>query len=343
MRGYDVHIAPGLLNSAGAMIRKAAGGGAAAVITDSVVAALYARRLLASLENNGYRAALFEFPSGEGSKNTRTFTDAASFLASEGLTRSDVVVALGGGVVGDIAGFAAACYMRGIGLVQMPTTLLAAVDSSIGGKTGVNLPEGKNLLGAFHRPLSVICDTDLLNTLTEETYRDGCAEVVKYAMLADGGLLALLKEKRLADVIARCVAVKTAVVEKDEYERAENGERKKLNFGHTVGHAVERLSGYRVTHGNAVAAGMAVITRAAARAGICGGDCLQTLLLALRHFGLPENADYGAEELARACLSDKKRLPDAITLVLPLRVGECALKTIPLCELQPLIASGLTP
>ena len=338
---YDIIIASDILDKTGSIIRETVEGNTAAIITDSNVSALYERQLADSLSANGYRTESYVFPSGESSKNTETFISILNFLAKKKLSRTDVVVALGGGVTGDLAGFAAACYLRGIHFIQIPTTLLSAVDSSVGGKTAVNLASGKNLAGAFYQPDIVLCDIKLLSTLTSEVFRDGCAEVIKYGVIADRKFFESLKtpvENHLEEVITRCVEIKRDIVAEDEFD---NGVRMFLNFGHTAGHAIEKLSRYSVSHGHAVAAGMAIAARISLRLGICKADCLQDILQILRLYGLPENSIYSAQEIAKACLSDKKRGGDSITMILPVETGKCILRKIPVSELEMLIQSGL--
>jgi 3-dehydroquinate synthase len=231
--------------------------------------------------------------------------------------------------------------MRGIRFVQLPTTLLAAVDSSVGGKTAINLAAGKNLAGAFYQPDVVICDTTLLSTLSADVFRDGCAEVIKYGVIADSTLFNSLDtpiQIHLEDVIARCVEIKRDIVVKDEFE---SGLRKVLNFGHTIGHAIELLSEYSTSHGQAVAAGMAIITRAAVRMGLCEAQCLQDILQMLRRYGLMESTIYETERLVHACLSDKKRDGESLTMVFPMEIGKCCLKKIPVGELNRIIRFGL--
>jgi len=337
---YDVLIGTGILGEAGPAVRKISGGQTAAVITDDNVDALYGNRLVESLNKSGYRTVKFVFPHGEASKNTSTFLSLINFLAGEKLNRTDVVIALGGGVTGDIAGFAAASYMRGTGFIQIPTTLIAAVDSSVGGKTAVNLTAGKNLFGAFYQPDLVICDTSLLSTLPAEFFKDGCAEVIKCGIIADHELFKSLKtpvHKRLEDVISRCVEIKRDIVAEDEYE---HGIRKLLNFGHTIGHAVELLSDYNIPHGHAVAAGIAVEAGISYKAGICTEDRLRDILDMLRFYDLPEGTSFDAYEIAQACLIDKKRDGDDITIVLPAETGKCILKKIPVNELESMIRAG---
>ena len=339
--GYDVVIAPGLLREAGTRIRAACRGEKLCLVTDDRVAALYADTVEASARGAGFQTERFVFPQGEASKTPETWLRLSRFLAEKELGGTDAVVALGGGVTGDLAGFAAASYRRGIGFVQMPTTLLAAVDSSVGGKTAVDLPEGKNLLGAFYQPRLVLCDTDSFRTLERNTRRDGCAEIIKYAMLRGEPLLERLRDPANADgedVIARCVEIKSEIVERDERDR---GERKLLNFGHTVGHAVELMSGFSVTHGCAVAIGMAAVTRACAKRGLCSAETAETLLDLLRLYGLPTGTEVTAGELAKAMRSDKKRAGDTIDLILPKRVGHCEIVPTPIAELESFVEDGL--
>ena len=338
---YNVLVGKDLLDNAGAVIRKIAGGQAAAIVTDDIVAPLYGKRLSRTLEQNGYRTAHYVFPHGESSKNAEIFLQILNFLAEEKFSRTDIVAALGGGVTGDLAGFAAACYMRGIRFVQIPTTLLAAVDSSAGGKTAINLRAGKNLAGAFYQPDLVLCDVTTLSTLPPEVFRDGTAEVIKHGMIADRALFESLEtpiHTHLEEIIACNVKIKRDIIVKDEFEASP---RKLLNFGHTVGHAIEVLSEYRISHGKAVAAGMAAETRAAFRLGLCSEKCLRDLLDMLERYGLPVNTSYKAEELARICLSDKKRGGEFITMIFPLETGKCILKEIPVSELEDIIQTAL--
>ena len=344
---YDIHIGAGLLEEAGSVIRNTCGGQTAAVVTDDNVSRLYEICLADSLIKNGYRVVSFVFPHGESSKNTDTFISLVSFLAREKLNRSDIVIALGGGVTGDLAGFASSCYKRGICFVQIPTTLLAAVDSSVGGKTAVNISEGKNLLGSFYQPNLVLCDVSLLSTLSDNVFREGCAEVIKYGIIADSMLFKSLsatvlsatsENNQLEDVISKCVSVKREIVTKDEFD---TGERKILNFGHTVGHAIESLSNYNISHGYAVAAGIAIESRAALRMGLCKEDCLQNILNILKRYDLSLTANYKAKELAGVCLSDKKRDGESLSMIFPVEIGKCIIKEIPVKDLETVIKTGL--
>lgn len=338
---YGVAIGPGLLKDCGARLREALPPCHMAVVTDSIVGPLYLETVAESLSAAGYAVSTYTFPAGEESKNFETLSGILEFLASEHLTRTDCLIALGGGVVGDMVGFAAACYLRGIRYVQMPTTLLSAVDSSVGGKTAIDLRAGKNLAGAFLQPAAVLCDTDCLDTLPPAVFADGAAEAVKTGVLCDETLFALFEDGTLkadpAEVIARCVAYKAGVVERDEKEQ---GERKLLNLGHTVGHAIEKCSGYAIPHGHAVAAGLAVIARASEALGWAEEPLAERICACLRKNALPVSAEYPPEALAEAALADKKRAGGDITLVIPKRIGLCALKTMPVTELLPVIRAG---
>ncbi len=339
---YEVRIGRGLLARAGETLAALTPARAAAIIADDTVDGLYGEPVARSLENAGFRVARMRFSHGEAAKTLDTYGRGLRFLAENRLTRADTVVALGGGVTGDIAGFAAATYLRGVNVFQIPTTLLSMVDSSVGGKTGVDLPEGKNLVGAFHQPVGVLCDPDALDTLPAETFADGTAEALKYGVLCDEALFQTLEtgnfKDDIEDVIERCVRIKADVCAADEREA---GRRKTLNLGHTFGHAVELLSGYRTTHGFAVAVGMVYAARIAVSLGRCGEGDLLRLVAALKRNGLPMEAPYGAPALANAALADKKRAGDSLTFVLPNAVGRCELWPVPVERLPELAKRAL--
>ena len=341
-RPYEVTIGRGLLDTVG---RQAAGqwkGRSAAVVSDSTVAPLYLNRVKDSLERAGFRVHSFVFPAGEDQKNGGTYLKLLEFLAARRLTRADGLIALGGGVVGDLAGFAAATFLRGIGFLQLPTTLLAAVDSSVGGKTAIDLTNGKNLAGAFYQPQAVLCDLDTLDTLPAEVFADGCAEVIKYGMIGDPALLARLETVDFRadpeELVARCVAQKRDLVEQDEFD---TGARQLRNLGHTLGHGVEACSGYTVSHGRAVAIGMTLVTRAAVAFGRCPAEVLPRLRRLLERYGLPDATAYSAQALYEKTLSDKKRSGDTISLVVPIAWGASQLVRIPVSELPAWIERGL--
>ncbi len=333
-KSYDVLIGPGLIAKAGEEIAKVVKPCRAAVITDDTVRILYGETLADSLQKAGFETDIWAFPHGEQHKTMATLTQALEWLGNIELSRSDLVVALGGGVPGDLAGFAAAVYNRGTRFVQIPTTLLAAVDSSVGGKTAVDLQAGKNMAGAFHQPELVLCDTDVIRALPAELKRDGLAEMLKYGVLNDPDLFSSLHtsawEKSMEQVIARCVAIKRDYVTGDEKDM---GKRQFLNLGHTFGHAAELCSGFTLTHGQGVGVGLVMATRAAGMdPGVMEDACLAC--------GLPIRVSYSASELASAALHDKKRRGGKITLVLPEHIGKCYLHTIDIDELPAYFAKG---
>lgn len=333
---YEVKIGHGLLGSLGQALPALCKAGKVCIVSDSNVWPLYGHIAVESLEKAGLEVMHFVFPAGESSKNGETYLALLNFLAGNQVTRADCLVALGGGVVGDLTGFAAATYLRGIAYIQVPTTLLAMVDSSVGGKTAIDLPAGKNLAGAFYQPKLVLCDTATLDTLPEEIFRDGCAEVIKYGVLYDPALFAHLWEQGLGfdreAVLTRCVEWKRDVVAQDEFD---TGARMKLNLGHTIGHGIEALSDFSISHGKAVAIGMAIVSRAAR----CpdGGD----ILACLNTFGLPTTTDFAPEAIFRHTLSDKKRSGGTVNLIIPTAIGHCAIVPTPIGELQSFIEAGL--
>lgn len=347
-RPYDVVIERGSLARAGELIRPILGDCRLGILTDDTVDALYGEALIASLAEVGYHCVKFTIPHGEESKNPENLFAFLSFLAENLLTRTDALVALGGGVVGDLCGLAAALYLRGVPFVQIPTTLLAAVDSSVGGKTAVDIPAGKNLVGAFWQPSLVICDPDTLLTLPTDTFRDGCAEVIKYGVILDGAFFERLKtpinsagtiESDLLDAaIARCVEIKRDVVNEDEFDR---GLRGLLNFGHTLGHGIEKESEFTVTHGSAVAKGSVIAAKLAVELGLCGQTVVDEIVSILTDYGFDLTCPYSANALYNAALSDKKRAGGNISLVLPEEIGRCVLHKMPCEDLLPLLKAVL--
>ena len=339
-RPYDIHIEAGILARAGECIRNTLGHCRVMVVTDDTVRALYGDALLTSLNEAGLDTAEFVIPHGEASKSTASLIELLNALAENAFTRTDLVCALGGGVVGDLAGFAAAVYLRGIRYVGIPTTLLASVDSSVGGKTAVDLPAGKNLAGAFHHPSLVLCDPNALNTLTPEILADGFAEVIKYAVIGDADLFSMLDAPEAPDmetVIARCVSQKARIVEEDE---TDHGVRKHLNFGHTAGHAIELRSEFSLMHGHGVAIGMVIATEYAIRQGLCPESALPALTDLLKKHHLPTETEYDIADLYEAATRDKKREGDEIDVVLPTGIGSCMLKRIPISDLPVFLSGG---
>lgn len=337
---YEVTVAGGSLASAGKVLRRFTSSGRVAVISDDRVMELWGGKLLESLAGAGFAAETFVFPNGEASKNLNTYIDIIEFLAGKRFTRTDILIAFGGGVVGDLAGFAAATYLRGIDFMQIPTTLLAMVDSSVGGKTGADLEAGKNLVGAFHQPVHVLCDPELLSTLPELNWADGASEAVKSGMIDDVQLFELLSRggwrDQVEEVISSCVAFKSRIVAADEFE---SGERKLLNFGHTVGHAVEKLSNFTISHGHAVAIGMMAVARAAAAGDLTSRETVLSLERALQNNALPTELPFAVEELVPAMAGDKKRSGNKLTLVLPERVGKCRLLSLSFDEAMDFLRS----
>jgi shikimate kinase / 3-dehydroquinate synthase len=336
-RSYPIFIGPGILDDAGAEIARIAPGVNCAVVTDARVAPLYLGRLAASLDQAGLRATSIVCPPGEGSKSYSEFARVVDALIEARIERRDIVVALGGGVVGDLAGFCAASLRRGVRLVQIPTTLLAQVDSSVGGKTGINSRHGKNLVGAFHQPSLVLADTACLNSLSERDFRAGFAEVVKYGLIGDRDFFEFLESNwrdvfaggpSRVEAIAISCAAKARVVAADETEQ---GERALLNFGHTFGHALEKLTGYdsaRLVHGEGVAIGMALAFRFSRDLGLCSGQDAMRVEQHLKAVGLPTRigdipgfeADPGS--LLAAMHQDKKVERGKLTFILARGVGE---------------------
>ncbi len=338
---YNVIIGTGILDDIGDHTSELFSPCTACIISDDTVNSLYGERVKNSLNKSGFSTVSFIIPHGEASKNTSSLIDLVEFLAENHLTRSDIIVALGGGVVGDLAGFAASVYLRGINFIQIPTTLLACVDSSVGGKTAVDLKAGKNLMGAFHQPSLVLCDCETLNTLPKETFSDGCAEVIKYAVINDREFFSVLQSgirENIEEVICRCVMNKAAIVEEDEFD---TGKRMLLNLGHTTGHSIEALSNFSVTHGNAVAIGMAIAMKIAVANGVCPKEDLDRLLALLEKEGLPTKTEYTAQQLAEIALCDKKRSGATISFILPYGIGKSTSEKISVDRLCDFIAKGL--
>lgn len=322
-RPYDILIERGLIDKCGQLIKEVSKAQKVCVVTDSNVEKIYAQRVIDSLKEQGFETTLFVFEAGEERKRLSTISDMYGCFADFHMSRKDLVVALGGGVTGDMAGFAAASYMRGIEFVQIPTSLLAQVDSSVGGKTGVDIQQGKNLVGAFWQPIRVIIDPDTLNTLPQHFINDGMAEVIKYGCIKDSKLFETLKNENamdiIEDIIEICVSIKRDVVNADEREK---GERMLLNFGHTLGHSLEKIYNYRgLSHGEAVAIGMCIITAASEKAGITKAGTTAEIVSLCSKYGLPTSDSAGFGEIAETCQSDKKTSAGKVNLVLLKEIG----------------------
>ena len=334
---YDVKIGTGLLETLGTECARVCKAGKAAIVSDTNVWPLYGAQAETSLKNAGMEVAHFVFPAGEESKNGSVYLELLNFLAQNELTRSDCLIALGGGVVGDMTGFAAAIYQRGIDYIGIPTTLLSQIDSSVGGKTGCDLVYGKNLAGAFHAPKLVLIDPDCLNTLPAKFFNDGLAEAIKYGVIKSKPLFdRLLNEDAhnfINDLIKECVSIKRDITENDFFE---SGERMLLNFGHTIGHSIEKYYNFKdITHGEAVGIGMVVISVAAENRGECEPGTAKLITNALHKYHLPAPPSIDVEKLCEGAFNDKKRRGKDIKLVVPECIGKCTVKTLPcdkLCD-----------
>ena len=331
----DIRIGSGLLQQIAAQCETVFSPSRVHIVTDSVVAPLYLQTVRQQFDIPVTSSVI---PSGEEHKRLSTVEGLYHDFLHAGLTRKDLILALGGGVTGDITGFAAATFLRGIPLCQIPTTLLAQVDSSVGGKTAVDLPEGKNLVGAFYQPRLVLIDPDVLSTLPDATFTDGMAEVIKYGCIRSRAILDQIRaphyKEHIEEIIYECVKIKRDVVEVDEHD---TGLRMILNFGHTIGHAAEKLGGYTaLTHGQAVAIGMAAAMRLSCALGAARGpgDCLTAIL---KEIGLPSELPYDREEIFQALLSDKKKMGDQIHFVLVRTLGCAEVQSIDVETLHQLI------
>ncbi len=329
--GYNIFIEKGLISKAGEYIRGVTLAKRAFLISDSNVMSLYGETVLDSLKASGFEVSAFAFEAGEKSKTLETVTNIVNAMCESGLARNDIVVALGGGVVGDMAGFASAIYLRGIDFAQIPTTLLSQVDSSVGGKTGCDLAFGKNLVGAFHNPRLVLIDSNTLKTLPQKYMNDGMGEVIKYGAIKSEALFKKLEacesfEDIAEATIGECVDIKRKVVEKDFTEK---GERMLLNFGHTVGHAIEKYESFEgMSHGEAVGVGMCEITKASERAGYTEKGTAKRIEKLLEKFSLPTKASVSVQEITDNMLFDKKRRDDFLNLVIVKKIGSSFVKPI---------------
>ena len=339
---YEVRVGPGLLPRLGREMKLLGLAGRCVVVSGEQVFPIYGETVLESLRSEGFEADAVVFPTGENTKSLEKYGELMNFLTEKKLSRTDCLVALGGGVTGDLTGFAAATYQRGIPYVQVPTTLLAAVDSSVGGKTAINLPAAKNQVGAFYQPKLVLCDTGTFATLPERELRAGMAEVIKYAVIGDPDLFDLLQQldpadpsEALPEIIEACVRMKAEIVEEDERDL---GRRRLLNLGHSFGHAVEQRSGYTLLHGEAVAVGLAMICRAAVETGMLDEGSSDAVVDLLRRYGLPTETAYGEDELFSALLLDKKIADGKINLVFPKGIGWCEIVPVSRDALRQLLA-----
>lgn len=333
---YDVVVGDGAVKELAEFVARGfPDASSVALVSDSAVDALHGDAVERMLETTGKRVERIMFPAGEKSKTLETYGELMRAFAGFRFSRRDLAVALGGGVTGDICGFAAATYMRGIDFIQVPTSLLAMVDSSVGGKTAVDIPEGKNLVGAFHQPRAVFCDTAFLRTLPESWRVDGMGEVLKYAVLGDKDMFDALDAAPLEPVdetvIARCIGMKRDIVNLDERE---SGPRKLLNLGHTFAHAIEKASGYSLSHGRAVATGVAMAARSSSALGLMSAaDAARVVALAAA-MGYDTDTPFDDDVIREAMLSDKKAADGAVDFVLPIAIGECTVRRLAPAEIN---------
>ena len=321
---YEIFIEKGLLKDCGKYVRVVSKAKKIAIITETNVAPLYLDTVKNCIENEGFEVVNYIFPAGESSKTTETIVNIVEFLAENGLTREDMVVALGGGVCGDMAGFAAAIYLRGIKFVQIPTTLLSQVDSSVGGKTGVDLPQGKNLCVAFHQPALVLIDPDVLETLSPHFFSDGMGEVIKYGCIKSKVLFERIETENvkdfIEDLIYDCVNIKRGVVERDEKEA---GERALLNFGHTAGHAIEKLHNFTdISHGEAIGVGMVMISEAGERIGLTERGTTDRIRKVLEKYNMKTEVENSVTDIIGAMYHDKKRTGSGIKFIMLHSLGD---------------------
>lgn len=327
---YDILIGKDILQDIGAYVAKLQNKCKIAIISDDKVLSYYGNTIKESCVQQGFTVIEYAFKNGEEQKNINTVNDIYMFLAKANFTRCDLIIALGGGVVGDMAGFVAATYMRGVDYMQVPTTLLAQIDSSIGGKTAIDLPLGKNLVGCFYQPKMVYIDINTLDSLDDINYLNGIGEGIKYAVLNGGRVLDICKDdikKNILDFIVECILIKKEIVEKDEKE---SGERKLLNLGHTFGHSIEVAENFKVPHGICVAIGLEIVAKINYKKGLLGKDNYELIMLLLEKYGLNKHKTYCYDSLIDTMKIDKKVKRGKITFVMPYAVGDCRLIDIEL-------------
>lgn len=337
-KNYSIYIEPGCLGNLDRFIDRIFSGQKIIIVSDDNVYPIYGQTVKNSLEKENRTVFEYIIEAGEKSKNPQNLIQILEFCAEKKLTRNDFLIALGGGVVGDITGLAASLYLRGIEYVQIPTTLLAQVDSAVGGKTAVDLNAGKNLMGTFYQPSMVLVDTETLKTLPEDIFNDGCAEVIKYSILAGGDLYQFVSDgikKNLDFIVFNCLSIKNKYVQNDEFDR---GERKKLNLGHTVGHAIERLSNYTVSHGKAVSAGTCLIAEAAYKNGDCSRQTYEDIVRLFKENSLPTTFAYSTEKLYNYAANDKKIENSTISVIVPEAIGKCMIKKMEMDEFKHFIS-----
>lgn len=329
---YPVYIGENLIEKVGELVKGNITAKKIAIVTDDIVAKLYLEKVVSSLKTQGYDTCRFVLKHGEKSKNLKNYFKLINFLAENELTRTDAVLALGGGVIGDISGFASATYLRGISYIGVPTTLLSATDSSVGGKTAVDIKKGKNLVGAFHQPKLVIIDSAVIKNLDEDVFLCGMGEVAKYALL-DKKVYEVISEENysLTDLIYACVDYKRKVVVNDEFEK---GERKLLNLGHTPAHAIEKLSNYKIPHGIAVGYGLKIMAEASLKKGYLKKGEYEKIISLLTVVLGESVSPYKTKDMISIMRSDKKRDGNDISLIFVKGIGDACIEKLPIKELE---------
>lgn len=341
---YQIYVGHNLLKQAGKLIRSSTSGSKILIVTHPNLQKLYGAELLGSLETAGYSVTTALIPSGEHSKSFDSYQKLINTLAKNRFTREDIVVAFGGGVISDLAGFVAATYMRGCALIHIPSSLLAMIDSSIGGKTALDLPFGKNLVGAFYNPKAVIVDLELLNSIPAPLLQDSCGELIKYGVLSGSNLFNKISLARnpvqvidvphRQELIQACVEIKKSIVEVDFKEA---GSRKLLNLGHTLGHAIETLSNFELGHGSCVAAGTNMMAKACSKLGLCSWKDAEKIAQLTQSYNLPTSTSFTVEELYSTALHDKKSHTDSIDVTLIYGIGDVRIERKSFAELKQLI------
>lgn len=341
---YQIYVGHNLLKQAGKLIRSSTSGSKILIVTHPNLQNLYGAELLGSLETAGYSVTTALIPSGEHSKSFESYQKLIDTLAKNRFTREDIVVAFGGGVISDLAGFVAATYMRGCALIHIPSSLLAMIDSSIGGKTALDLPFGKNLVGAFYNPKAVIVDLELLNSIPAPLLQDSCGELIKYGVLSGSNLfdkiilarnpMQVIDASHRQELIQACIEIKKSIVEVDFKEA---GSRKLLNLGHTLGHAIETLSNFELGHGSCVAAGINMMAKACSKLGLCSCKDAEKIAQLTQSYNLPTSTSFTVEELYSTALHDKKSHTDSIDVALIYGIGDVRIEHKSFAELKQLI------
>ncbi len=330
---YDIIIDKGVSDNFDKYLSKILSPCKVLIVSDSLVPEIHYNKIIEKLNKSGYMSFKYIIPSGESSKSFIEYQNILTFMVENNFSRKDAVIAVGGGVVGDLSGFVASTYMRGITFINVPTTLLACIDSSVGGKTAINLPQGKNMVGTFYQPTLVVVDTNFLNTLPKEIFNDGLGEAFKYGLM-DSTVWELLKqgvENNLEEFIAKCLKIKVDIVEKDEKE---SNLRQVLNLGHTFGHAIEILSSFKISHGLAVLKGLVIICRLALKNNDIKLEQYQEIIQVIEKYNLNYNCDYNLEELKKVIFNDKKANNNQVNLICLKNIGNVYIKTIKIDEIH---------